>query len=126
MFCLKQFSWLEATVYYAVFVYYKFIFNIIFYFQFITQLLHNIVIFFISYLNSHSDGTHSLQKLHWWASDVVTFLQICSGEETNSFTSWMANTVCLQNVHTNNNAFTSLYWTLKRLMENTTVSVPSL
>ncbi len=25
---------------------------------------------FISCLNSHSDGTHSLQRIHWWASDV--------------------------------------------------------
>ncbi len=22
-------------------------------------------------LNSHSDGTHSVQKIHWWASDVI-------------------------------------------------------
>ncbi len=22
-------------------------------------------------LNSHSDGTHSLQRIHWWASDVM-------------------------------------------------------
>ncbi len=26
---------------------------------------------FISYLDSHSDGTHSLQRIHWWASDVM-------------------------------------------------------
>ncbi len=25
---------------------------------------------FISCLDSHSDGTHSLQKIHWWGSDV--------------------------------------------------------
>ncbi len=25
---------------------------------------------FISCLDSHSDGTHSLQRIHWWASDV--------------------------------------------------------
>ncbi len=33
---------------------------------------------FISCLDSHSDGTHSLQRIHWWASDVMlyTFLQI--------------------------------------------------
>ncbi len=28
-----------------------------------------IVMFFISCLDSHSDGTHSLQRIHWWASD---------------------------------------------------------
>ncbi len=27
--------------------------------------------FFISCLDSHSDGTHSLERIHWWASDVI-------------------------------------------------------
>ncbi len=35
-------------------------------------------------LNSRSDGTHSLQRIHWWARDVML------NEETNSSTSWMA------------------------------------
>ncbi len=26
---------------------------------------------FISYLNPHSDGTHSLQKIYWWAIDEL-------------------------------------------------------
>ncbi len=26
---------------------------------------------FISCLDSHSDGTHSLQRIHWWASDEM-------------------------------------------------------
>ncbi len=26
---------------------------------------------FISCFDSHSDGTHSLQRIHWWASDVM-------------------------------------------------------
>ncbi len=30
-----------------------------------------IVMFLISCLDSHSDGTHSLQRIHWWASDVM-------------------------------------------------------
>jgi len=38
---------------------------------------------FISCLDSHSGGTHSLQRIHWWASDAK-FLLICSDEETNS------------------------------------------
>ncbi len=43
-----------------------------------------IVMFFISCLDSHSDGTHSLQKIHWRGSDLnVSFLRICSDEETN-------------------------------------------
>ncbi len=30
-----------------------------------------IVMFLISCLDSHSDGTHSLQRIQWWASDVM-------------------------------------------------------
>ncbi len=44
---------------------------------------------FISCLDSHSDGTHSLQSIHWWASDVMLHFSK-SDEETNSSTSWMA------------------------------------
>ncbi len=41
---------------------------------------------FISCLDSHSDGTHSLQRIHWQASDEMQniFPQICSDQETNS------------------------------------------
>ncbi len=43
---------------------------------------------FISCLDSHSDGTHSLQSSHWWASDaMLNFLK--SDEETNSSTNWI-------------------------------------
>ncbi len=28
------------------------------------------IVTFISCLDSQSDGTHSLQSIHWWASDV--------------------------------------------------------
>ncbi len=38
---------------------------------------------FISCLDSHSDGTHSLQRIHWW-------MDHSSDEETNSSISWMA------------------------------------
>ncbi len=44
-------------------------------------------IIIISCLDSHSDGTHSLQRIHWLASNAK-FLQICLDEETNSSTSW--------------------------------------
>ncbi len=27
---------------------------------------------FISCLDSHSDGTHSLQRIHWWASEIIS------------------------------------------------------
>ncbi len=41
---------------------------------------------FISCLDSHSDGTHSLQRIHCWASDgMIHFSK--SDEETNSSTS---------------------------------------
>ncbi len=29
------------------------------------------IIVMFSCLDSHSDGTHSLQRIHWWASDVM-------------------------------------------------------
>ncbi len=35
-----------------------------------TGVLWIIVMFFINSLDSHSDGTHSLQMIHWWANDV--------------------------------------------------------
>ncbi len=38
---------------------------------------------FISCLNTHSDGTHSLQMIHWWESDVMLNF---SNEQTNSST----------------------------------------
>ncbi len=42
----------------------------------------------ISCLDSHSDGTHSLQSIHCWASDgMIHFSK--SDEETNSSTSLM-------------------------------------
>ncbi len=43
---------------------------------------------FISCLDSHSDGTHSLQRIHCWDSDVKLHFSK-SDEETNSSTSWM-------------------------------------
>ncbi len=43
----------------------------------------------INCFDSHSDGTHSLQGIDWWANCVM-FLQICSYEETNASTYWMA------------------------------------
>ncbi len=41
---------------------------------------------FISCLDSHSDGTHSVQRIHWRASDV----KLRFDEETSSTTSCMA------------------------------------
>ncbi len=44
---------------------------------------------FISCLDSYSDGTHSLQSIHWWDSGVMLHFSK-SDEDTNSSTSWMA------------------------------------
>ncbi len=41
------------------------------------------------FISCHSDGTHSLQRIHWRASDgMIHFSK--SDEETNSSTFWMA------------------------------------
>ncbi len=45
---------------------------------------------FISCLDSHSDSTHSLQKIHWWASDVMLNFSRSVRMKTNSSTSWSA------------------------------------
>ncbi len=47
-----------------------------------------IVMFLSSCLDSHSDGTHSLQRIHWWTNNVMLHFSK-SNEETNSSTSWM-------------------------------------
>ncbi len=44
---------------------------------------------FISCLDSHSDGTHSLQSIHYWTSDAMLHFSK-PDEETNSSTSRMA------------------------------------
>ncbi len=46
--------------------------------------------FFISHLDSHADGTHSLQKIHWWASDAMLHFSKSVPMKNNSSTSWMA------------------------------------
>ncbi len=35
------------------------------------QLLEMLLVDYCDDLDSHSDGTHSLQRIHWWASDVM-------------------------------------------------------
>ncbi len=35
--------------------------------------LFDYLTFFNSCLDSHSDGTHSLQRIHWWAGDVILY-----------------------------------------------------
>ncbi len=69
------------------FVSYK---NVAFHFTMLTMVWSGVDYcdVFISCLDSHSDGTHSLQRIHWLASDAK-FLKICSNEEINSSISWM-------------------------------------
>ncbi len=45
-------------------------------------LLVDYCVVFISCLDSHSDGTHSLQRIHWCASDGMLHFY---DEETNSY-----------------------------------------
>ncbi len=44
---------------------------------------------FISCLDSHYDGTHSLQSIHCWETDEMLHFSK-SDEETNSATSWIS------------------------------------
>ncbi len=53
---------------------------------------------FISCLDSHSDGTHSLQSIHCWASDAMLHFSK-SDEETNSSTSWIRVRTFSANLH---------------------------
>ncbi len=45
---------------------------------------------FISCLDSHSDGTHSLQRIHWWASHVVLHFSksVPMKKETHLYLGW--------------------------------------
>ncbi len=48
-----------------------------------------IIVMLLSAVCTHSDGTHSLQKIHLWASDVMLHFSKSSGE-TSSSMPWMA------------------------------------
>ncbi len=43
---------------------------------------------FISCLDSHSDGTHSLQSIHWWASDVMLHFSKSAKKKTHTHLRW--------------------------------------
>ncbi len=43
---------------------------------------------FISCLDSHSDGTHSLQRIHWWASHVMLHFSKSDEEKNSSRMTW--------------------------------------
>jgi len=54
-----------------------------------------LVMFFISYLDAHSDGTHSLQRIHWWARNVMLNFQNLFRWKNKSSTSWLAKWMTL-------------------------------
>ncbi len=45
---------------------------------------------FISCMDSHSDGTHSLQRIHWWASDVMLYFSesVLTKKQTHLHIGW--------------------------------------
>ncbi len=44
-----------------------------------------IIVMFLSAVWTHSDGTHSLQRNHWWASDGMLHFSKSDEETTSSF-----------------------------------------
>ncbi len=43
---------------------------------------------FINSLDSHSDGTHSLQSIHWWASNVMLHFSNSDVKQTHLHLGW--------------------------------------
>ncbi len=59
------------------------------------------IIVFISCLDSPSDGTHSLQRIYWWASDVMhNFSKICSDKKQPVYILYGLNFLCVHFVCT--------------------------
>ncbi len=56
--------------------------------QDINWLLMDYCDVFISCLDSHSDGTHSLQRIHWWSSDVMLNFSKSALMKKNASTYW--------------------------------------
>ncbi len=55
----------------------------------VVWILVDYVMFLSAVWTTHSDGTHSLQRSHWWASDVMQhFSKLVPDELTNAST-WM-------------------------------------
>ncbi len=55
-----------------------------------TGVMWIIVMFLSVCLDSHSDGTHSLQRIHRWANDVMLHFSKSDLMKKNSSISWMA------------------------------------
>ncbi len=64
---------------------------------------------FISCLDSHSDGTHSLQRIHWWASDVMQIFSksVLMKKQTHLHLGWYGMSTFSANFHFR----VSLRWT---------------
>ncbi len=71
---LKQMRWIYLFIYFFYWGYHWICFSQTCSFSLHKMLIHGFVDYgddFISCLDSHSDGTQSLQSIHWWASDVI-------------------------------------------------------
>ncbi len=55
---------------------------------------------FISCLDSHSDGTHSLQRMHWWASDGILhfFKSVSMNKQTYLHLGWPEGEYIFQHI----------------------------
>ncbi len=47
-----------------------------------------IIVMFLSAVWTHSDGTHSLQRIHWWASDAMLHFSKYNEETNSSYIGW--------------------------------------
>ncbi len=56
---------------------------------------------FISCLHSHSDGTHSLQSIHWWVSDVMLHFSksVLMKKQTHLHLGWPEDEYISANLH---------------------------
>ncbi len=60
-----------------------------------------IIVIAVCCLDSHSDGTHSLQMIHWWASDVM--LNFLNGQEFK----WRKGLSSYEQTHNKGKVFSS-------------------
>ncbi len=68
---------------------------------------------FISCLDSHSDGTHSLQRIHWWASDVMLNFSksVLMKKQTHLHLGWLrVSRFLAKNIFGGEHSKTNLAW----------------
>ncbi len=54
---------------------------------------------FIRCLDSHSDGTHSQQRIHWWASDVMLNFSFLMKKQIHVHFGWLKGEYIFSNFH---------------------------